>query len=93
MMPSGGSSFRKEKTCNSENVWYNHETLEGEVQSLSTLESGLTHIIDPCWMRIGRLVEETNYAAAPVAVSKNGFEKHYENWCCGKVKIVNLKWS
>ena len=76
--------FWKEKTCNLQNVWYNHETLERGVGSVSGLESGLTHIIDPCWMRIGRLVEETNYAAAPVAVFKNGSEKHRENWCCRK---------
>ena len=47
-MPLGGGVFGEEKTCNLQNVWYNHETLERGVGSVSDLESGLTHIIDPC---------------------------------------------
>lgn len=85
--------FRKEKTCNLQNIWYNHETLERGVGSVFGAESGLTHIIDPCWMWVSRLTEERKPAAVPVLVSKTGAEKHRENRCCGKVKIVNLKWS
>lgn len=43
-MPSGGSFFWKEKTCNLGNVWYNHETLErGDVSAPEGRESRLTH--------------------------------------------------
>ena len=83
-MPSDGGVIGKEKTCNLQNVWYNHETLERGVGSVSDLESGLTHIFDPCWMWVSRLTEERKPAAVPLLVSKIGSKKHRENRGGGK---------
>lgn len=57
------------------------------------VESGLTHIFDPCWMWVGRLAKERNYAAMPADGSKTGSEKPSENLVCATYGKVNPKWS
>ena len=57
-MPSGGSFFVEEKTCNFRKLWYDHHTLGWDM--VSTLDEGnrLTHVFDPCWNQSERLPAE-----------------------------------
>ena len=89
MMPSGGSYFWEEKTCNFWKLWYNHDTLGRDWFSTSGEEKQP----DPCWNRDRRLPAEEEKLPAQADGSKTGSEKPYENRVnatCGK---VNSKWS
>ena len=47
-MPSGGSNFWKEMTCNFGKLWYNHDTLGGDCDSALGEGKQPDPCFDPC---------------------------------------------
>ena len=92
-MPPGGDSFLAEMTCNSGILWYNHDTLEWDVDFAPGWRIGLTHTVDPYWGRDGRLRAEEKITAAPVGGSKIGSEKPPSNPGNANSENRNSKWS
>ena len=92
-MPSGGSNFWEEMTCNLWKLWYNHDTLGWDEGLVLGEENSLTHVFDPCWNRGRRLPAEEENLPALSDGSKTGREKPLENLVSATLGKVNTKWS
>ena len=94
MVPSGGSSFWEEKTCNFGKLWYNHLRLWVGCRFCSGVrETSLTYVYDPCWNWGRRLpAEEENFLVSADS-SKTESEKPSENRVNAIPGKVNPKWS
>ena len=56
-------------------------------------ENNLTHVFDPCWKWVRRLLAEEENLPAPADGSKTGHEKSFENPVNATLGKVNPKWS